>query len=97
MARPNSLSFPGKEGRRPYGWLKSERDALFDILQEHLAEVGGRWSSIDWQEVAKWFNQRFQGVTQTAGEMTAECRYETEKKQQLIAKDRLGKRYLRHG
>jgi hypothetical protein len=39
-------------------WLNTGRDALFGILQEHLAKVGGLWSSIDWQEVAERFNQR---------------------------------------
>jgi len=56
-------------------WLESERDVLFEILQEHLIKVEGRWSRIQWDVVAKMFNKRFEGVTQKAGEMTAERRY----------------------
>jgi hypothetical protein len=70
-------------------WLNTGRDALFDILREHLAKVGGLWSSIDWQEVAERFNQRLQGVTQRAGVMVAERRYDTKNKSSLLQRANL--------
>jgi hypothetical protein len=53
-----------------------ERDTLLNILREHLVKVGGRWSRIQWDVVAKIFNIRFERVTQIAGEMSAERRYD---------------------
>jgi len=70
-------------------WLKTGRDALFDILQEHLPKVGGLWSSIDWQEIVERFNQRLQGVTQRAGVMVAGRRYDTKNKSSLLQKANL--------
>jgi hypothetical protein len=70
-------------------WLNSERDALFDILQKHLVKIGGLWSSIDRQEVAKRFNQLFQGVTQRAERMTAERNYDTKNKSSFLQRANL--------
>ncbi len=61
-------------------WLKSERDALFGILQGYLVKVGGGWSQINWDLVAKELNKRFEGRIQKAGEMTAERRYDLKNK-----------------
>jgi hypothetical protein len=64
-----------KRGSR-HVWLESERDIFLDFLEGHLKEVGGRWSRIDWDVVAKRYNKRLKGVIQKAGEMTAERRYD---------------------
>jgi hypothetical protein len=57
-------------------WLEIERDGLLDILQKHLTKIGGRWSKINWDEVAEAFNGRFHGKTQKKGEWTAQRKYE---------------------
>lgn len=64
-----------KRGSR-HVWLESERDIFLDLLEEHLKEVSGRWSKIDWDVVAKRYNKRLKGVIQKAGEKTAERRYD---------------------
>lgn len=64
-----------KRGSR-HVWLESERDLFLDLLEEHLKEIGGRWTRINWDAVAKQYNERLKGVIQKAGEMTAERRYD---------------------
>ncbi|KAH6721092.1 hypothetical protein BKA61DRAFT_665847 [Leptodontidium sp. MPI-SDFR-AT-0119] len=56
-------------------WLESERDILFTVLQDHLANVGGRWSRISWQKVADAYNSLVVGMEQKAGEKAAERLY----------------------
>jgi hypothetical protein len=63
-----------RDGRQV--WLESERDVLLEVLEVHLEEVGGRWSKINWEEVAKRFNRCMRDMTQRAGEMTVERRYD---------------------
>ncbi|KAH9222256.1 hypothetical protein DL95DRAFT_454722 [Leptodontidium sp. 2 PMI_412] len=56
-------------------WLESERDILFTVLQDHLANVGGRWSRISWQKVVDAYNSLVVGMEQKAGEKAAEHLY----------------------
>jgi len=58
-------------------------------LQEHLVDIGGCWSQIKWDEVAKILNKHFQGQTQKAGEMTAERRYDLKDKPKSKANEEL--------
>lgn len=66
-----------RDTRHP--WLEIERDALFELLREHLLtpEVSGRWLKINWKHIAEDFNKRFAGTIQKAGSMTAGRRYRT--------------------
>jgi hypothetical protein len=66
----------GNKRESRHVWLESERDILLELLEEHLKDVGGRWSGIDWDVVAKRYNKCLKGVTQKAGEMIAERRYD---------------------
>ncbi|CZT01261.1 uncharacterized protein RAG0_08998 [Rhynchosporium agropyri] len=56
-------------------WVESERDLLLSIVQQHLADVGGRWLKISWETVAAAYNYQIHGTTQTAGELGAERMY----------------------
>lgn len=59
-----------------FGWLESERDELFDIVQKHLLTMNGQWSRIDWELVASAYNRSLAGSTQRARERGAERRYD---------------------
>lgn len=56
-------------------WTESEMFAVFEILQEHLVEIGGRYSSIDWDVVATQLDERFHGTVFQIGEPIAARRY----------------------
>ncbi|KAL2064003.1 hypothetical protein VTL71DRAFT_4497 [Oculimacula yallundae] len=56
-------------------WLESERDLLLGILQQHLADVGGRLSKAPWKAIAAAYNEALRGTTQVAGELSAERLY----------------------
>lgn len=47
-------------------WLEEERDALFDILQQRLLAIDGRWSKIDCEFVDEC-NKLFVGKRQKGG------------------------------
>jgi hypothetical protein len=49
-----------RDGRQV--WTEVERDYLFQILAEHLPDIGGRWRKIDWDMLANRFNERFEGI-----------------------------------
>ncbi len=82
----------GKKRDSRHVWLESERDILLDLLEEHLKEVGGRWSGIYWDVVAKRYNKCLKEVTQKAGEMTAERRYDRSCQQKRTNLDSTSKR-----
>ncbi|KAH7369656.1 hypothetical protein BKA65DRAFT_560828 [Rhexocercosporidium sp. MPI-PUGE-AT-0058] len=86
-------------------WLESERDLLFEVLQDHLAHVGGRWSNISWHKVADAYNALAAGKEQKSGARGAERLYNFEIKEkgkqkiitnvskgQVLKKDRLAPR-----
>ncbi|ESZ97837.1 hypothetical protein SBOR_1782 [Sclerotinia borealis F-4128] len=67
----------GKKAETRWKWTQGEMNAACDILEAHLTspEVGGSWANIDWEVVTAVYNDRFEGVTQSAGELYARVRY----------------------
>ncbi|KAM3072083.1 hypothetical protein ACMFMF_007477 [Clarireedia jacksonii] len=60
-------------------WIIPEMHKLCDFLEPHLrtAEVGGRWSLVDWDAIQETYNNYWAGKTQSGSELKAETKYFT--------------------
>jgi hypothetical protein len=63
---------PPRQGRSY--WIVLEVQKLCDIVNNHLqtAEVGGRWSKINWEVVRDTYNNYWAGKIQRSTELRAE-------------------------
>ncbi|QSZ33405.1 hypothetical protein DSL72_004973 [Monilinia vaccinii-corymbosi] len=69
----------GSKSETRWKWTHGEMMALCDIVEAHLKspKVNGLWMSIDWELVATVYNEQFEGVTQSAGELYARIKYKS--------------------
>ncbi|KAF8866346.1 hypothetical protein BDZ45DRAFT_781238 [Acephala macrosclerotiorum] len=75
----------GAEGDSRWQWTVAEEELLYQLLNEHLPTVDGRYSQVNWGDVADRFNGQMRGRHFNQHDLTAVTQYKKGKETVVTA------------